>query len=128
MPAEVRIDGARQLRATMRRAGTDMRELRETHAAAARVVAGRASATAPRRSGRLAGTIRPGATQTQALVRAGFGRVPYAGPIHWGWPARGIRAQPFLADAAQATEPAWVELYGRRIEQIIDTIEGAPAP
>lgn len=124
--AQLRVDGARRLRTTMRRAGIDMAELREVHAAAARLVAARADP--PRRTGRLAATIRAGATQRQATVRAGYARVPYAPVIHWGWPARGIRAQPFLSEAAQASEPAWVELYARHVEQIINTIEGATSP
>lgn len=124
--AQLRVDGARQLRTSMRRAGIDMRELRETHAEAARLVAARADP--PRRTGRLAATIRAAGTQTQAVVRAGYARVPYAPVIHWGWPARGIRAQPFLTEAAQASEPAWVELYTRHVEQILNTIEGATSP
>jgi hypothetical protein len=47
--------------------------------------------TAPARSPPPAGR----AGQTAAVVRAGRASVPYAGPIHWGWPSRHITAQPF---------------------------------
>jgi len=38
-----------------------------------------------------------------AVARAGGARVPYAGVQHYGWPARGITAHPFLTQAVQAT-------------------------
>jgi hypothetical protein len=54
--------------------------------------------------------------------------VPYAGPIHWGWPARHIKAQPWLADTAASTQSTWEGTYLSALEHIIDSIEGAPGP
>jgi hypothetical protein len=54
--------------------------------------------------------------------------VPYAGPIHWGWPARHIKAQPWIYDAAQNSAEQWTGLYLAALEKIIDGIEGAPGP
>ena len=123
MAEQIRVEGARRLRATMKRAGIDLQELKDAHREAADVVVG--ATRAPSRTGRLAGTVRPGATKTMAIVRAGYASVPYAGPIHWGWPKRNIRAQPFLSDAAQSSEPTWVQAYEREVNEIIDKIEGA---
>ena len=53
------------------------------------------------------------------------GGLPYAGPIHWGWPARGICAQPFMTDAAADTEPSWTRTYRAEVDRILDRIEGA---
>lgn len=106
----------------MRRAGRDLGQMREAHADVARQVV--AATHAPRRSGRLAGSVRPGATQTSALARAGGARLRYAAPIHWGWPARGIRPQPFLVDAAHRTEPAWILTYQAAVARIVDRIHG----
>lgn len=89
------------------------------------MVAAAGRARAPKLTGALAGTVRPSGTKTRAVVRAGFARVPYAGPIHWGWPARGIAAQPFLSDAATSTEPAWQNIYLDAINKTIDKVEGA---
>lgn len=125
--AIVRVDGARQLRRTMRKADMDLQELKDTHARVAALVAGRSRPAAPERSGRLAASIRPGATKTSAIVRAGRKSIPYAGPIHWGWPARNITAQPFLVDAAKDSEPAWLAVYNQAVEKIIGQIEGATA-
>lgn len=122
----VEVEGARQLRATLRRAGVDLQQLKDAHAEASRLVANAATARAPRRSGALAGTIRAAGTTTKGIVRAGYARLPYAGPIHWGWPAHHISAQPFLVDAAHDTETTWLAAYERATAAIINTIEGAP--
>lgn len=121
---ELRVEGARQLRSTLRRAGDQLEDLRDTHAAAAALVAAAGTAAAPRRTGRLAGTVRGSGTKTHATVRAGYARVPYANPIHWGWPRRNIRPSLFLTTAAAQTEPTWVELYTREVNRILDQVEG----
>jgi hypothetical protein len=53
----------------------------------------------PKETGTLAGSLRPGATNRTGLVRAGSRKVPWAGPIHFGWRARNIKPNPFLYDA-----------------------------
>lgn len=121
----IRVDGARELRATMKRAETDLNDLHEAHVAASQVVAKAGQAKAPKVTGRLAGTIRGSGTKTAAIDRAGGARVPYAGPIHWGWPAHNITANPFLAEAAEETEPIWVPLYEDAVERVLETIRGA---
>lgn len=120
----VRVDGLDRLRTTLRRAGHDVSQFKEANRAAANVVAGAARPVAPKRTGRLAATVRTGATQKAGVVRAGRAKVPYAGPIHWGWPARGIEAQPFLSDTARRTEPEWGEVYDRHVDDILNSIRG----
>lgn len=119
------VRGARRLRRDLKRAGDDLEELKATHARVAAIVAATATSTAPRRSGRLAATVRPAGTKTQAVIRAGYARVPYANPIHWGWPRRGIRANPWLSEAAQTTEPAWYRAYALHVDQLLNRVEGA---
>lgn len=122
----LKIEGSEQLRKTMRRAGADMQQLKDAHRLVATTVATRGLAQAPvGPSGKLAKTVRPGATVKAAIVRAGKKNVPYAGPIHWGWPKRNIEAQPWLYEAAVHSEPVWVEIYTDAVNDIIDTIEGA---
>lgn len=120
------VDGADRLRRTMRKAGVDMTRLKDAHREVADTVSARARGTAPKGpTGRLAASTRPGATQKAAIIRAGRKSVPYAGPIHWGWPRRGIRAQPWLQEAATSTEPEWVGTYTNEIESLIAEVEGA---
>lgn len=120
----LKVEGLANLRRTLKRAGVEVGELKELNRQAANVVAPSARAGIRNRTGRLAGTGRVGATQKAGIVRFGNARVPYAGPIHYGWPARRIEANPFATNAAQATEPVWTALYQRGIERIISKIEG----
>lgn len=122
--AGIRIEGQRELRKTLRQAGDDLEDLKAAHKAAAEVAAGGSRPLAPVRSGLLAGTIRAGGTKTSAVVRAGKKAVPYAGPIHWGWAARGIEPQTFLADGAKRTEPQWVELFYQAMEKALKKVKG----
>lgn len=121
----VRITGARELRATMKRAGADMQDFTDTNAAVGAMVAADAAGRAPRRRGILASTIRASKAKTKATVRAGGARVRYAGVQEYGWPARHIRPHPFLTAAASSTEPAWTTLYFTRLEQIVAKVRGA---
>ena len=59
-------------------------------------------------------------------VRVSVGRatVPYAGAIHWGWPARNISAQPFLTDAAKQTEPDLDPAVPGGHPEDLDTVKG----
>jgi hypothetical protein len=120
----VQVRGAKQLRKTMKKAGDDLGDLKDVHAAVGNMVVQTARGLAPTRSGALAGSIRAARAVGSVTIRAGSGSIPYAGPIHWGWPARNIAANPFLTDAATSTESAWVALYETELNKIIDRIEG----
>ena len=108
----------------MKRAGADIDELKDAHTRAAQIVATYAAQIAPRRSGRLAGSIRTAKQVKRARVVAGRASVPYAAPIHWGWPSRNIAAQPFMSDAAQATESEWVNAYMADVQKALDKVKG----
>lgn len=124
MTAHVRVDGLGRLRSALRGMGDDLADLKAAHAAAAGIVAAAAAARAPRRSGRLAGSVRGNRAVSRAQVRGGGARVPYAGPIHWGWPARGIAGRPFISEAAQATEPVWLPAYEAAVSRAVDKVAG----
>jgi len=117
-----RVEGLRELKASMRRAGVDMADLKAATAKAAATVADAARPRAPVRTGRLAGSIKGNRAVNRAVVGS---RLVYGGPIHWGWPARHIQADPFIVDAAQATEPQWVGGYLQEVQHILDRVKGA---
>lgn len=124
MPPLVRVDGLGKLQRALRQLDADTTDLKDANAAAASLVAAAASARAPRRTGRLAASIRGNRATSRATVRGGGARVPYAGPVHWGWPSRRIEAQPFITDAAQATESMWLPLYERDLSRAVDKVGG----
>jgi hypothetical protein len=121
----MKVEGARQLRATLKAAGDDLGDLKDAHREAGTIVANAAGGRAPRRTGALAGSIRAAGTKAGAVVRAGGARAPYAPYVHNGTPARGIPQNPFITEAAQATESRWVAGYGTAIERIVDKVKGA---
>ena len=55
---ELKVVGLNELVRTMKKAGLDITDLKAAHARAGEIVAHEAAAIAPRRSGRLAGSIR----------------------------------------------------------------------
>jgi hypothetical protein len=83
------------------------------------LVAGAARPLAPIRSGKLAASIRPGAAATKATVRAGAAQLPYAGPIHYGWPARHIRPNPFLIDALAGKRGQAINLLEQELDNLL---------
>lgn len=123
--AGVRVEGGRELRRDLKRAAGDLNDLKDAHREVAGIVARTAGPEAPVSSGALAASVRPGATARAAIIRAGGASLPYAGPIHFGWPARNIEPDPFITEQAEATEPTWTDLYGDAVQRILDRIKGA---
>lgn len=124
----VEVEGLRTLRASLKAAGLSVDDLKDAHAQVAQLVVRAAAPNAPRRTGALAASTRGSGTQGAAVVRAGKSAVPYAGPIHWGWPSRHIAANPWLWNAAVNSREQWTGTYLHALEAIIDKIEGAPGP
>lgn len=125
----LRLEGAPRFKRTLKQAGQELDDMKTAHKSAAGIVASRASSWAPSVTGRLAGSVRASGTKTAAIVRAGNNRkskagVPYANPIHWGWRARNIRPNPFLSYSAQSTEPTWLPLFMKELNQAISKVEG----
>jgi hypothetical protein len=107
----------------LKAAGIAVQDLKDANRQVADIVL--EAARPPVRTGRLAGSGRAAGTQAAAIVRAGGARVPYAGPIHWGWGARNIRANPWVQEAAESTEARWAAEYQQHIDAIIRAVEGA---
>ena len=126
MPGDpVRVEGLGAFIRAMKQAEADLDEFKFATQRAGEIVVAAAQGLAPRRTGRLAASGRASKAARKATVRFGSARVPYAGPIHWGWPRRGIAAQPFAVDAARATEPTWLAAYARDLEAIATSVEGS---
>lgn len=122
----LKVTGGRELRATLKKAGLDLQDLKDAHQQVADMVRDIAAANAPVRSGRLRNSVRASGTKTSAIVRAGTARtVPYGPAVHWGWPNRNIAPNPFLWDAIQSSREQWTGMYLRELERIIAKIEGA---
>jgi len=117
------IDGLREIQRDMRRLGDDTKNaMKPTHLKAAEIVAEGARRRAPVRSGALRKSIVGRAVQTGGRVRIGFGGGGpslYAGPIHFGWPVRRIKPQPFVYDELDTRRAEVAQLYAERITELI---------
>jgi hypothetical protein len=120
----VEVQGAKELRRTMKAAGADMTDFGEANATAGRIVAAEAPVWIHAHTGSLGASVRAGTAKTSATVRAGGAKVPYAGVVEWGWPAKHIAPHPFLTTAAKSTEATWVDAYLARLEAIVAKIHG----
>lgn len=87
----VQVEGLRELVRDLERAGVDLDDLKDAIGRISAEGAETAQGHTPRRSGKLAGTVRGNRAKNKAQVTIGTARVPYAGPIIFGWPKRGIR-------------------------------------
>jgi hypothetical protein len=115
----VEVTGAKELRRALKHMGADMKDLTRINRAAAEDVAKHARDRAPRRSGRLAKSVKARATRSAGRVQAGSRLVPYAGPIHFGWHRRHISPQPFIYDALDERRSEVVDLYEKRVAELV---------
>ena len=137
MPFVVKVTGAKELRKSIRQiedaaAKKGMQaDLKGAYRTAARAVEVQAKMEAPRRSGRLAGSIKAKGTTTGAsIVAGGLKSVPYAGPIHYGWPSRPnkskgwrggpIAANPFLTRAAYGSIDIVRDVLADELQRVLD--------
>lgn len=120
--AGVRVEGARELRSALKRAGRDLSDLKAANARVAAFIATSSRPSAPRRTGQLVGTTRGNKAAGKAVVLVGNAATPYAAPIHWGWPARGIEPQTWVTDTAKRTEPTWLGFYQEDVDRIVESV------
>jgi hypothetical protein len=119
--SKIQIDGLKETQKALREMSDDLKdEMKPTHKAAAEVIVDGAKRYVPVRTGRLAGSIRALATRTSGRVRAGSASVPYAGPIHFGWPERRIKPQPFIYEAMDTRRKEVLDIYAARIYGLVD--------
>lgn len=119
----IKVEGAAELAKRLRRAGDKelQAELKEAWREAADEVL--SAVRGPNKSGALMGSVRSTATLRSGRVAAGKKSVPYAGPIHWGWPARGIAANTFLLDALDMRETRAIDVVTEHVEKIAAKVQ-----
>jgi len=118
----VKVEGLNQTLTALQRFGVEVADLKDVMADIAAEGARLASSFAPKRSGRLAATIRGNKAKAKALVIAGRARVPYAGAINYGWPARDIGPALFMQKADKQLAPRAVEMLDKGIDQVISKV------
>jgi HK97 gp10 family phage protein len=114
-------EASKDFRKALRAVNDDMADLKAVHKDAAEIVARRSAQIVPTgATGMLRDSIDSRGTQTKGYVRAGSKAVvPYAGAIHFGWPKRNIKPQPFIYTAMDQRRGEVLEQYSNRLENLI---------
>jgi hypothetical protein len=117
---KIEIDGLRQVQKALRNVSQESRDdMKETHRQAGQIIVDAATPLVPVESGALLASIKSAPLQRQGRVRLGSASLPYAGPIHFGWPARGIAPNPFIYEVLDGRRAEVSRLYEQRIDEII---------
>ena len=111
------------MRRAFRRLSDRTDDLKDLHRHAAEPVAAEARTLVPVDSGSLRATIRQDRRAKGAAVLAGGARIPYAGVIHFGWPAHGIEPDPFLYEAADARAGDVRDRYAAGIARLVERFD-----
>jgi hypothetical protein len=120
MGGQLEIEGLRDVQKAMKNFSDDSRnDMKETHRKAGQLVVDGAARLVPVRSGALLASLRSAPTQRQGKVRLGSAAVPYAGPIHFGWPARHIQPNPFIYEVLDGRRQEVYALYAERISELV---------
>ena len=120
MPATVQVEGLREIVRGLEQAGVELDDLKDIFGEIASEAAGVAGPVTPRRTGTLAGTVRGNRAKNKAVVTIGKARTPYAAPIIWGWPARGIKASPVVPRTNQYMETRAPELLETGLDRVME--------
>lgn len=122
MTTRITVEGDTMLAATLRRAAGELGDLASTGRAAGEIVRARAASNAPKRTGRLSGSVTAAATRTEVVIASG---VVYAARVNYGMPSVGQPAQPFMSDALGDTQKEVVARYERAVNTAVSHVRGA---
>ena len=120
----IKITGLSEVQRNLRKLSTDALDLNkteflETNKQVAEIVINESKKYVPFLTGALAAAIRNASTKKSAKVRAGNVAVPYAGPIHFGWPSRSIKPNTFLYEAIDARKSEVANRYAELVSDLI---------
>ncbi len=120
----IKVTGLSEVQRNLRKLSTDALDLNkteflETNKQVAEIVINETKKYVPILSGSLAAAIRNASTNKSAKVRAGNAAVPYAGPIHFGWPSRSIKPNTFLYEAIDARKDEVTNRYAALVADLV---------
>lgn len=119
MASGVRVEGLNKTIRALQGVGVEVQDLKEVFSEISAEGARLASSFAPKKSGRLSGTVRGNKAKNKAVVIAGRARVPYAGAQNYGWPKRNIRPALFMQRADAALAPRAVEMLEAGLDRAV---------
>ncbi|GAA4698265.1 hypothetical protein [Nocardioides nanhaiensis] len=117
--AGFKVEGLNQVVRALQEIGFETDDLKDAFSRIAQEGAQIAAQEAPKRSGRLSGDVRGNRAKSKAVVAAGRSSVPYAGPINYGWRARGIAPNPFMQRTDNRMAPKAIDMLEDEINKQI---------
>lgn len=117
--AGFKVEGLSRVVRDLKALGLEVDDLKGAFSKIAAEGASVAAGFAPKRSGRLAGSIRGNRAQSKAVITAGRASVPYAGPINYGWARRNIAPSGFMQKADKVIAPKAVQMLEDEINKAI---------
>ena len=124
-PSEaIKVTGLSKVQRDLRKLSTDALDLNkteflETNKQVAEIIIGESKKYVPVVSGALAAAVKNASTKKSAKVRAGNVAVPYAGPIHFGYPKRAIKPNPFFYEAIDSRRNEVAKKYADLVSSLI---------
>jgi hypothetical protein len=115
----VKVEGLNQTVRALQKAGVEIADLKSVFSGIAAEGASLASSFAPVRTGRLRASVRGNKAKNKAVIAAGKARVPYAGPVNYGWPRRGIKPALFMQRADRTLQPRAVDMLEAGLDEVI---------
>lgn len=121
----VKVEGAREVRATLRKLGAGTRDMSKVHRKVAALVIGPAQArTRHGTTGKLAGSYRVKASAAKAAVSS---NVIYAPVQEFGWPRHNITPSHALESTVQDLAPTIAEAYQAYVKELVDRLNAQGA-
>lgn len=118
-PAAVQVEGAREVRATLRKLGQGTRDMSGVHRKVAALVIGPAQARTRHQSGDLEGSYRVRASAAKAAISS---NLVYAPVQEFGWPRRGITPSLALSGALESERGAVADAYQAYVTELVDRL------
>jgi hypothetical protein len=123
----IKVEGLRETIKDLQALGVEKQAFVDINLQAAEILMSAARPLIPVRTGNLAGTIRASKTVQYAQVSLGKSKVPYAGPIHYGWfydrnnfIKKNIRPNPFLSKALRQNYDEIIWRYNESVQKVLD--------
>ena len=124
------VEGLADLQIAFKAIGVPVDAIKAANRESGQAVAVEARKQSPVRSGALRKSIRIANVSTNVKIRAGFKKIPYANPIHWGWfydrenfIYKNIKPNPFMARALGYTRDEVIKTYTEQMAKLIAKYE-----
>jgi phage gpG-like protein len=118
--AAVQVEGAREVRRTLKKLGAGTRNMTDIHRKVAAMVVGPAQARTRRgATGKLAGSYKVRASAAKASVAS---NLVYAPVQEFGWPRHGITPSHALVGALEENRAAIADAYSKYVADLVERL------